>query len=412
MQNLTVLEKVSIRLLQSNIFYASLLSQIRKIEVSGEMAKQIPTEAVGVRNGRIELYYNPQFLETLTLDEAKGVLEHEMKHLILSHLTRLRDESKINPLLVNIAQDIAANQDIPILPNGVVTVESFPKEWGIVENDTSEKYYEILKKNSNKISVSAGKNGESVVTITDSKGNVLEKFKVKQPFCHAKWGDGVGEQSELGKEIIRQAIQEAVQNTSKQRGVLPHGMEEAINEWLKPPVISWKAILKQFIASSIKSGYRNSWKRPNRRFGEAQKGITSSRNVAITIAVDTSGSISTADFQDFINEMLAIQSCYKSTITVLECDAKIQKEYKLVKYGKIDCKFKGRGGTSFKPVFDHIKEKRLKTDILIFFTDLYGDADTCSKPPYATIWVSTTANVSVPFGKILSLKNNPSASLN
>ena len=61
MSLLSVMEKVSIRLIQSQPFYASLLSQFRKIECTGELAKQIPTEAVAVENGRINFYYNPSW---------------------------------------------------------------------------------------------------------------------------------------------------------------------------------------------------------------------------------------------------------------------------------------------------------------------------------------------------------------
>ena len=44
----------------------------------------------------------------------------------------------------------------------------------------------------------------------------------------------------------------------------------------------------------------------------------------VTIAVDTSGSISDEDFKAFISEMKAIQSCYKGIMPVMECDADIQ----------------------------------------------------------------------------------------
>jgi predicted metal-dependent peptidase len=92
---------------------------------------------------------------------------------------------------------------------------------------------------------------------------------------------------------------------------------------------------------------------------------------------------------------------------VMECDADIQHVYKLNKYNKINTKMHGRGGTSFKPVFKYIEEKRLKTDILVFFTDGYGDQNECKKPPYATIWVTSTSGQKFPFGHTISLIDNP-----
>src|SRR3974390_126514 len=93
---MNVIEKLSIRVIQNNPFYASLLSQMRKIGCVDDLAKQIPTEAVAIENGRINFYYNPKFLETLTVEEGVAVFIHECKHVVLGHLTRMRDEYKEN----------------------------------------------------------------------------------------------------------------------------------------------------------------------------------------------------------------------------------------------------------------------------------------------------------------------------
>lgn len=415
MSSLSVLEKVAIRLIQSNPFYASLLAQMRKIECEGELAKQIPTEAVAIENGRINFYYNPKFLETLTVDEAVAVLTHECHHVILGHLTRMRDEYKENPTLANISQDMNCNVNIQHLPKGACTVQSIRDEFAkkgikldLKDDDTSENYYKELNKHSDKYSVETDADGNMELVIKDPNGKEIGRMKIQICSNKDKQSDSTskGDIPELAKEVIRQAIKEAAEATTKQQGHLPAGLEEIIKEWLRPPVISWRTLLKKFIAASIKSGHKMSWKRPNRRFGEQQKGKMSDRSIAITIAVDTSGSIGEEDFQAFIAEMKSIQSCYKGKMTVLECDADVQKEYKLDKHGKIDTKFKGRGGTSFKPIFVYVKEKKIKTDLLVYFTDLYGDFPD-KKPTYPVIWVSTTDNVKSPWGHVISLVNNP-----
>lgn len=416
MSMLTVMEKVTIRLIQSSPFYASLLSQMRKIECVGDLAKQIPTEAVAVENGRINFYFNPKFLETLTVEEAVAVLTHECNHVVLGHLTRMRDEYKENGSLANIAQDMNANQNIQHLPHGACTVQSITAEFAkkgiklnLKDDDTSENHYKELNKHSNKMSVEQNADGTYDLVIKDANGKEVGRIKVSPCSNKDKQSEGnmKGDIPELAKEVIRQAVKEAAEATQKARGHLPSGLEEAIGEWLKPPVISWRTLLKRFLAASIKSGSKRSWKRPNRRFGDLQKGKLSDRMVSVTIAIDTSGSISTEDFKSFISEMRAIQSCYKGTMTVMECDAEIQKTYKLNKYKKIQTNFKGRGGTSFRPVFEYIKEKRLKTDLLVFFTDLWGDQENCQKPPYPVLWVSTTSDQKVPFGHVISLVDNP-----
>lgn len=417
---MTMMEKLGIRLIHLHPFYASLLSQMNKIECSTpELSAQIPTEAVALENGRINFYFNPTFLETLSVDEAVAVLQHECNHLVKGHLTRMRDEYRENPDLANIAQDMNANRDIQHLPKDACTVKSITEGFAkkgiklnLKDDDTSENYYKEMKKHSPKMEMSKDGQGNMQIVLKDSKGKEIGRITVKS-ICNNKdkqsEADGKGEVPELAKEVIRQAVKEAVEATAKARGTIPQGLEEAVKEWLTPPVISWRSLLKKFLAASIKAGSKRSWKRPNRRFGEMQKGKLSDRMVSISIAIDTSGSISNDDLRDFITEMKAIKACYKGTMTVMECDAVIQNTYKLDKYKKIKTNFKGRGGTSFQPVFKYIKEKKLKTDLLIFFTDLCGDQDSCKKPPYNVLWVATVPAKSykMPFGHVISLVDNP-----
>lgn len=417
--SMTMMEKLSIRLIQNHPFYASLLSQMRKIECTGELAKQIPTEAVAIENGRINFYFNPSFLETLTVDEAVAVLTHECNHVVKGHLTRMRDEYKQNATLANIAQDMNANKEIQHLPKEACTVKSITEQFAkqgiklnLKDDDTSENYYKEMNKHSNKMEMQQDGEGNTEIVLKDSKGNEIGRAKIKTT-CNQKdkqsESNGKGEVPEMAKEVIRQAIKEAVAATEKARGTIPHGLEESVAEWLKPPVISWRSLLKKFLAASIKSGSKRSWKRPNRRFGDTQKGKLSDRIVSVSIAIDTSGSISNEDLRDFVNEMKAIKACYKGSMTVMECDAEIHNTYKLDKYKRVKTSFKGRGGTSFIPVFKYIKEKKLKTDLLIFFTDLCGDQDQCKKPPYNVLWVATVPAKSykMPFGHVISLVDNP-----
>lgn len=410
--SLTVLEKVTIRLLQTNIFYASLLSQMRKIEATGELAKQIPTEAVAIKNGRIEFYYNPKFLETLTVDEAVGVLEHELKHVVLGHLTRMRDEYRENSQLANICQDMNANRGIPKLPKGACTVETISQSYNkggkkvnLKDDDTSENYYAELSKHADKMSVETDKDGNMELVIKDGNGKEISRTKIT--VCSGK---DIPQDSqdvpELAKEVIRQAIKEAVDQTNKQQGHLPAGLESVINDWLKPPVIPWTQILRNWIVNRFKSGKKSSWKRPNRRFGEGQKGHLPKRIPAITVYFDTSGSMSDEDLQAGVVELRGIQQCYGSTITVLEGDTEIQKEYKLNKYTKIDLNFKGRGGTNFHCIFEYIKEKRIATDVLVIMTDMEADFPK-DIPQYPVIWVSTSHIDKAPFGVVLNIQKHP-----
>jgi len=397
------IEKVVVNLLNNHgVFYASLLSQMKRI-----MTEQVPTAGVTVRNGRIELYWNPKFLDPLSAKAATAVLEHECMHLVMEHIARKRNREM---KLWNIAADLAINQLIQNLPKDCVTMDKFPKEWKLPIKTAAEVYYQIFEKHQQKIEISSNGKGGMHVKIKNPDGSTESEFDLNDAGDHKPWEKSDGE--DTVNEVLKQAVKHAVEQTERQQGHMPYGIEEYINELLKPAVVPWQVLLKRFVAMTVKAGHKMSWKRPNRRYGDEQKGKLANRKLALTIAIDTSGSIGNDDFTTFISEIRDIQRSYKSDVTVLECDAEVQKEYKLTPFAKVDTKFKGRGGTSFKPVFEYIQEKRIKTDVLVYFTDMYGDFPE-KRPSYPTLWISVTDNEKAPWGTVISIpKHSPKQKLN
>ena len=244
----------------------------------------------------------------------------------------------------------------------------------------------------------------------DKKGNKCKKCNgeggVGTIDNHDTWNKSTGNKKMI-EESIKKTVKEAYKNTKKLQGHIPGEIEEAIKQLLKPPTINWKQELKQYIGASIKSGFKASWKRPNRRFANREefKGKIAKRTIRILNSIDTSGSIDNKDFQDFIVELKGILNIYKCEIDIVQCDAEIQKKEKLYPYSKLNISFKGRGGTSFKPVFDYYN-KNPKYDLLIYFTDLYGDESECNsiKP---VIWVTTknyNKNSKPKVGRIVNIK--------
>lgn len=397
----SVIERVIIRLLRTNgVFYASLIQQMSRIVLKGEQAKQLNTCGVTIKNGRILLYWNPKFFETLTLDEARAVLEHECQHLVRSHIERFKDKDQ---KIANLATDLSQNQFISGLPKDCVQLDKFPKEWKLKEKESAEYYYDQFMKHANKISVSQNADGSYHVTIKDPKGKTIAEFDVND-MDGSEWKDS--DTSELSKEVVRQAVKEAVDQMKRSQGTLPQGLEVAVGEILQPPKISWNQLLRQYIAASIKSGSRQSWKKPNRRFGATQKGRLADHIIALGVAFDTSGSMGPDDYKIGLSEMRSIQECYKADINVFECDADVQKHYKLNKYKRAAKNMHGGGGTDFTPVFEYIKNKKIRCDVLIYFTDGYGSFPT-AKYSFKTIWVSTSDWNKPPFGRCIRISDYP-----
>ena len=74
------------------------------------------------------------------------------------------------------------------------------------------------------------------------------------------------------------------------------------------------------------------------------------------------------------SEVFSILKYYKYELTIIECDAKIQKIYKIKNFNEVNYKVNGRGGTSFTPVIKYINNNNYYKDaILLYFTDGFGE---------------------------------------
>ena len=119
------------------------------------------------------------------------------------------------------------------------------------------------------------------------------------------------------------------------------------------------------------------------------------------IAIDTSGSVSGAAVQAFVqktyNILCSENSFFKKVnIYIIQCDTEIREAVKITCRKEFEDYFKnmelhGLGGTDFRPVFDFVGELTAKKEFknlkgLIYFTDGFGEFP-AKKPPYETAFV-------------------------
>lgn len=370
------------------VMYASLLGQMRRIEMNNSFMQ---TAGVCTKQGRIYLYWSEEFFQPLTDAERVAVLEHECLHLVFLHQFRGRDKQWP---LYNIAADLAINQLIDHLPASATTVEVMNakfKNLNLIKGKSAEYYYDALHKYMKGFKIT--QNGDGSITVTRPDGS---ETTIKPMDSHQPWNkneDGTensndGSLTSLDVEVIKHAVKEAYESSNaRAQGSLPSGVIEALNELFKAPTIPWTRLLKQWVGNHVKGKSKYTWKNLNRRFtSEDFKGKTRTRMLRIAAAIDTSGSISQDIFNEFFSELKGIQHAYKSKFTIMEVDAEVQKVYELTPYSSPDRNLKGRGGTSFIPAFEYIKEHSLNIDLLIYFTDMMGSFPEQS-PSYPTLWV-------------------------
>lgn len=395
MGDMNKLQKAIIHLLGGDgIFYASLIMQM-----SHKDGKDLPKDAlaaVSVQNGRIILYIDPPRLDPFSVEQVARILEHECLHLVLEHIGRMENR---HPYIWNIATDLAVNSLINGMDMGLIAGKEPFSDF--VPKKSANFYYALLRNKVDEKEVIFNEDG----TVTVKDGKTGKSVTLKPTGDHKDWEKTTGGAADsLTKEVIKQAVAEAAAQ-AKQAGKWPAGIKELVDELLGKEAVNWKQLLRQYIGTRVKAGSKHSWKRESKRFGDLQKGKLKTRMIKLGIAIDTSGSVSSEELQEFMVEIKGIMNSYKTDITILECDAAVQKVYTLKKHMKIDPKFKGRGGTDFRPVFEYFeKEGRSKRpEMLVFFTDLEGPFP--ERETIRTLWVRTSTGHAekVPFGRLICI---------
>lgn len=352
-------------------FYAHFLSGIIR-----EVTDKVPTAAVGFKSGKIALYVNENFFlkELKSENERVAVIKHETLHIIFKHLFRMKTKSYDNQLF-NIAADIVVNQLINPwkLPDSAVTLDTFP-ELKLPKDKSVEWYYENLKQNASKDK--------------EYKKRLEEIFEKGTHSDHRMWGENEKFSMEVTEtEVDRMIIQARDRTPVKDYGTIPLAIKSLIKNIIEKrnPQIDWKRALKIFSSTSRRTRVYHTMKRISKRYG-TRPGIKIKRFQKLAVAIDTSGSVSIDTFNTFFSE---IHSMWKfgAEIEIIECDAEVQKKYSYK--GRIPEFVTGGGGTSFDPVFEHIRLNRFERyDGCIYLTDGYAPEPTI-KPPCKVFWCIT-----------------------
>lgn len=403
------IEKAFKRLLIKNPFYGLFCLSLPK-----RVTTSVDTLAVGKKGINCELLINPEFWEQHTDDEQIALLTHELSHICLQHM--FISDSFSDPMLFNISADLEVNSYIENLPSSACTADKVGLDRGL----GTKYYYEQLSKqqqqqnnakspqkpcnggqggnNSQQQSNSSQSTDENQTNPTPGKNaeeknnsqypeNISGKFK--EIDTHSTWKE-FNDVPEATKQLIQNNIVTIVKNTAeqveKQHGTIPGELQEMIEKLRKkkPEVFNWKAYFRRLLGSIYDVNIRSTRRKESKRFIGAA-GIQHKKKVSILVAVDTSGSVSSKELQDFFSE---IEYIYKAgaRITILECDTRINK---IVEYdGKIIPAIVGRGGTDFNPPVDYYVKHKKEYASLIYFTD--GECNLPEKHPEGMVWVITS----------------------
>lgn len=388
-----LLESDRLRLLMEQPFVGAILIRQNLIPV---VDSRCPTACTDGQN----IFVAPEFYLALPPAGRRFLLAHEVWHTVYLHFLR-RNGRDVE--YFNIATDMEINRMLVgerfKAPEGALLP---PQEW---RNLNAEEIYERLPKdqipyrnfdthlekgnddvssgnvsedNGAKPNGGGGQNDASIDDVPGSK----DEISVIDPDYQVDFGNNP-------EESVREKVVEAATQYEKQRGKLPGNIAQIVEDF-RAGKLHWKELLAQFVTSCFCGSRR--WLPPNRRYISSGLYLQSRRDIKLrtVLAIDTSGSTSKA-LPQFASELVNLLNSFgQYELKVICCDYDIQsiETYSTDNPFKGETiKFKGGGGTSFKPVFKYLKDNPSEAQILIYFTDGYGDKP--EKPPFPVMWVIT-----------------------
>lgn len=417
------LEKHLIVFLQESPFYAELSRHIRK-----QSTKDLPTAGVtfNKETDELVLLWNPEFFESLSNGEIKGVLLHEFNHLIFGHLAARRREPHKT---WNIATDLAINslivsqagsrrdddrQDSRVLPreglipgqrpymDAEMLAKAKPEHRAAYEQfadiiasfpmlQTSEWYFFKLQEEAQKNSGDSeqekavrrllggeGDDGDMVIVIGgDSMDN------------HDGWDNIPEEMRPYVEGRIKAVLEKAVNHADQQAngwGNMPVSVQAEIRRSISN-VVNWRSVLRQFVGSLVRGERTTSIKRINRRYPYIHPGVKRGYTAKLAIAIDQSGSVDDVQLTSFFAELSSLTK--RVSVDILPFDTHIDPKdvFEWKKGANPPVKRVRGGGTDFNAPTNFVNDpkNRGKWDGLLIMTD--GE---CSAPDVSRVkrgWV-------------------------
>jgi predicted metal-dependent peptidase len=367
-------------------FFGNLATRLKLINADEWCA----TAATDGRN----FYYNTRFIKMLKPKEIEFLFGHEVLHCVYDHFGRRGDR---DPQLWNIANDYCVNADLKKHRVGDF-ITSVPCLYDSkYENKSSEEIYDILYENAEKLDLDSLLDkmiDEHMDGDGEADGDGNEDGKGKRPKMSA-------EERAKVKDEIKEAMLSAAQTCDA--GNLPAGVKRLINQ-LTEPQMNWRELLRMQLESTIKSDY--SWLRTSRKgwhLDAIMPGMKTTDAIDIAVAIDTSGSISTAQCKDFLSEIQGIMEAfdsYRIHVFTFDTETYNPQQYDSDNLEDItEYNIQGGGGTDFDAIFRYLKSAEIEPKKLVVFTDGYpfgswGDSNYCD-----TCWIiHGDRNPSPPFG--------------
>lgn len=399
----TKLSAARTRLILDKPFLGTLVMHLPLVAADPGWCKTTATDARA-------FYYNADFIDALSLEQTQFVLSHEALHCALSHFARRMHRDKyrwdiacdlaINPLLIAEGLEACPGALHLVEFDGMAAEEIYPC---IDESDQMNTHdHHIYDQAESDAGGSPDSGGQEPPQPPPSPR------ENPQPRPGKPGQGGAGQPQSLSPEAREQLAVQWIQRLAgahqqaMQAGRMEGALGRMIGHMLQPQ-IPWRMLLARYMTATAREDYN--WARPSRREGEAILPSLRSNELKVVVALDSSGSISDQEMQQFASELDALKGQINARITLLACDSELAADgpwvYEPWDSLQLPREFTGGGGTDFTPVFDWLDRQDSQCDLLVYFTDAQGRFPT-REPLLPVIWL-VKGRAEVPWGQRIQL---------
>jgi predicted metal-dependent peptidase len=382
--------------LEAYPYYAHVLDQLTPVHDPSVPLMGLSLHPVTGKGARYYLHVNvnevlkePQYL--------RGLLLHEVHHLVLGHLAHPKFFGLAHKDLLQIAQETCANEYIgEPLPSPIL--QQHFESFGFRAGQSTLDRYELL--------CTARAEGREPKLARDTRQSDEHAWREQA----APTPSGLEET----RQLLSRTRDEAAQAPDKrkeasQRGKLagrtPDQLLAMLGALTGPPqtFVPWREALRMFAAETRAPAH--TWSRPARRFpgrigeipGRAYQRRPSLRPTLL-IAIDTSLSMDEDDLAEVARQLVPMNE--HARLWVVECDTEITRSYP---FSGALRDVKGRGGTDLRPVFEPAFLRAHSVDGVVYFTDGKGPTPEHS-PHVPVLFVLTRPDVfQCPWGRRVAL---------
>jgi predicted metal-dependent peptidase len=376
-------------------FCFEILSMMKKIP-----STSMTTMGVAIVNNRLQLVYNPEFMHSLSKEELRYVLGHEVLHVVLHHITRRLPLDRREHLLYNVAMDLAINSLLPDDSDRYAPrykADTFDKKGKLIAKKGD---MAILRPEQPQFRMEPRLSTELYVKLlrekADSKSGFLDELEEA-----AEAGAGDVHQGWGPNDLIDEKIKQRIEHIEKNNlwGNVSESFKEVVRS-AQTAQIPWRRHLRHAFGQILHHTLRPTFKRPDRRFGYPYSGKVRDSLGKVLVGWDTSGSVPTKDIEQMLTETNKLSTSMPVDLMLFDCNLQWEKAVPWDKR-RTTCGISGRGGTNFQALIDY-SDKHGYTSLVIF-TDGYASEPTIPKAKNV-IWVITPGGVRpAPWGKLVQI---------